>query len=162
MAGRFIRTRDLEFFDTVNKELVGDPVNSKDGVINQEVVIYKVDVYETTTNIYGESSSGRTYKKGVKLNCIIDAEDFDFETTEFGPDLNQNATFSFLRQSLIDAGNFVPDIGDVINWNYTYWEVSTINENQLLAGMQENNHSVVLSAYLTEPTRLNIQRLRSS
>ena len=128
MPGRFIRTRDLEFFDTVNKELVGDPVNSKDGVINQEVVIYKVDVYETTTNIYGESSSGRTYKKGVKLACIIDAEDFDFETTEFGPDLNQNATFSFLRQSLIDAGNFVPDIGDVINWNYTYWEVSAINE----------------------------------
>ena len=162
MAGRFVSQKDINLFNTINKELVGDPVNSKDGVINQEVVIYKVDVYETTTNIYGESSSGRTYKKGVKLNCIIDAEDFDFETTEFGPDLNQNATFSFLRQSLIDAGNVVPDIGDVINWNYTYWEVSAINENQLLGGMQENNHSVVLSAYLTEPTRLNIQRLRSS
>ena len=162
MAGRFLRSRDKEFFDTVNKELLGNPQTNKSGIINQEVVAYKVSVYETTTNIYGESSSGRTYKKGVKLNCIIDAEDFDFETTEFGPDLNQNATFSFLRQSLIDAGNFVPDIGDVINWNYTYWEVSTINENQLLGGMQENNHSVVLSAYLTEPTRLNIQRLRSS
>lgn len=162
MAGRFIRARDLEFFDTVNKELVGDPINSKDGIINQEVVIYKVSVYETSINIYGESSAGRTYKKGVKLNCIIEAEDFDFEVTEFGPDLNQNGTFSFLRQSLIDANNFVPDIGDVIDWNYSYWEISGVNENQLLGGMQENNHSVILTAYLTEPTRVNIQRLRSN
>mgnify|MGYP001433636028 CR=1 FL=1 len=73
MASRYYPQLDIDTFDKFNKELVGDPVNSKDGVINQEVVIYKVDVYETTTNIYGESSSGRTYKKGVKLNCIIDA-----------------------------------------------------------------------------------------
>ena len=161
MAGRFIRTRDLEFFDTINKELVGDPVNSKDGIINQEVVIYKVDVYETSTNIYGESSSGRTYRKGVKLNCIIEAEDFDFETTEFGPDANQNATFSIVRQSLVDV-NFVPDMGDIIEWNYAYFEISAINENQLLGGMQENNHSVVCTAYLTEQSRVNVERVRGN
>jgi hypothetical protein len=160
MAGRFIRSRDLEFFDTINKELLGDPINSKPGIINQEVVIYKVSVYETEVNFYGEASTGRTYRNGVKLACLIEAEDFDFETTEFGPDLMQNGTFSFLRQSLIDANNFVPDIGDVIDWNSSYWEINALNENQLIGGMQENNHSVIVTAYLTEPSRLNIERLR--
>ena len=161
MPGRFIRSRDLEFFDTVNKELVGDPNSEQSGVINQEVIVYKPSVYETSMNLYGESSSGRVYKNGIKLGCIIEADDFDFETTEFGPDLNQNATFSFLRQSLIDV-SFVPDMGDIIEWNYTYFEISSINENQLVAGMQENNHSVVCSAYLTEQTRVNIERVRGS
>lgn len=39
MAGRFIRSKDLEFFDTVNKELLGNPQTDKSGIINQEVVV---------------------------------------------------------------------------------------------------------------------------
>ena len=63
MAGRFIRSKDLEFFDTVNKELLGNPQTDKSGIINQEVVVYKVSVYETETNLYGEASSGETLPK---------------------------------------------------------------------------------------------------
>jgi hypothetical protein len=160
MPGRFIRSRDLDFFDTVNKELIGNPKTGKDGIINQEIIAYKISVYETDTNLYGESSSGKRYKNGIKLACLISAEDFDFSTSEFGPDVNQNASFSFIRQALIDA-NFVPDIGDVFEWNYTFWEVNSINENQLLAGMQENNHSVVCDAFMTDPTKVGLSRNRA-
>jgi len=160
MAGRFIRSRDVEFFDTVNKELVGDPIKSKPGVINQEVTAFKVSVYETKTNLYGESSSGRTYQKGISLNCIVEADDFDYELTEFGPDVNFNATFSFLRQSLKEA-SYVPDVGDILKWNYAHWEINAINENQLIGGMQDQNHSVVCTAHITEISRLNIERVRS-
>ena len=142
MPGRFLRSRDLNFFDTVNKELIGDPKSKKNGVINQEVVLYKISTYETQPNLYGESSSGRVYKNGIKLACIFEAADFDYEITEFGPDLNQDGTFSFLRQSLIDV-DFVTEIGDIIEWNYAYWEINEIQENQLIGGMQENNHSVI-------------------
>ena len=62
MPGRFLRSRDLSFFDTVNKELIGDPKSNKNGVINQEVVVYKISTYETQPNLYGESASGRVYK----------------------------------------------------------------------------------------------------
>jgi hypothetical protein len=160
MPGRFIRSRDLEFFDTINKELVGDVNSGKSGIINQEVVIYKISVYETKSNLYGEASSGKTYKNGIKVNCIIEAEDFDFEVTDFGPDLNQNGTFSFIRQSLIDV-NFVPDIGDVIEWNYAYWEINAMNENQLVGGDQQNNHSLICTAFLTEQTGTQVKRSRA-
>ena len=33
MPGCFIRSKDLNFFDTVNKELLGNPQTSKDGII---------------------------------------------------------------------------------------------------------------------------------
>jgi hypothetical protein len=159
MPGRFIRSRDLNFFDTVNKELLGNPQTNKDGIINQEVIVYKVAVYETETNLYGESSSGKRYQDGVKLTCLIEAEDFDFETNEFGPSANQNATFAFLRQQLIDA-NYVPDMGDVVEWNYTFFEINSINENQLIGGQQDNNHSVICTAFLADPTTVGLARSR--
>lgn len=159
MAGRFLRSKDLEFFDTVNKELLGNPQTEKSGIINQEVVVYKVSVYETETNLYGEASSGKRYQNGVKLTCLVTADDFDYDTNEFGPSANQNASFAFLRQQLIDA-NYVPDIGDVIEWNYGFFEIATINENQLLAGMQDNNHSVVCNAFLADPTKVGLSRSR--
>ena len=40
MAGRFVRSRDLEFFDTVNKELVGNAKASKDGIILQSISLW--------------------------------------------------------------------------------------------------------------------------
>ena len=49
--------------------------------------------------------------------CLIAAEDFDFNEDEFGVNNNQTATFSFLRQSFIDA-EMVLEIGDLISWNY--------------------------------------------
>ena len=42
MAGRFLSTRDNNFFHKVNKELLGDSLRSKEGIINQEVTIYQL------------------------------------------------------------------------------------------------------------------------
>ena len=97
MAGRFLPQRDINLITRVTKELVGDAKNNKDGIINQEVVIYKPSLQESSTNMYGEAADGiKIYKNGVQLAALVDADDFDFNQEEFGPDANQTATFSFL------------------------------------------------------------------
>ena len=68
MAGRFLSTRDNDFFHKVNKELLGDSLRGKDGIIDQEVTIYQLDVTETPTDMYGESASGKSWRPGVNLN----------------------------------------------------------------------------------------------
>ena len=50
--------------------------------------------------MYGESASGKRWKDGVKFACLVDAEDFDYNNDEFGPDEQQSATFNILRQTL--------------------------------------------------------------
>ena len=60
MAGRFLPQRDLDVFTRVNRELIGDLKSGKDGIINQQVVLYKISTHDTMTNLYGEAASGKT------------------------------------------------------------------------------------------------------
>ncbi len=161
MAGRFLPQRDVDLITRVTRELVGDKQNSKDGLINQECVVYKPSLQESVVNMYGEGAGGKkVYKNGVQMNALIAAEDFDFNQDEFGPDANQTVVFSFLRQSFIDA-SMVLELGDLIDWNYGYFEVGTINENQLIGGQFDQNYSVVANTFLIRKSSIQIERVRS-
>ena len=61
MAGRFLPQRDLDVFQRVNKELIGDLRLGKDGIINQQVVLYRISAYDTLTNMYGEAAAGKKW-----------------------------------------------------------------------------------------------------
>ena len=121
-----------------NRELLGEPNISDGGIIDQFVILYRVSVYETETNMYGEASEGKVYKQGVKLPCIVDAEDFDFNYDDFGPDNRQSVSFAFQRAYLVEV-DLKPEIGDIIKWNEGYFEVDKFNENQLIGGVQINH-----------------------
>ena len=161
MAGRFLPQRDVDLVTRVSKELVGDKQGNKDGLINQECVVYKPSLQESAVNMYGEAAGGKkVYKNGVQMAALVSADDFDFNTDELGPDAQQNATFSFLRQSFIDA-SMVLEIGDLIDWNYGYFEVGSINENQLVGGQFDQNFSVVATTFLIRKSSIQIERVRS-
>ena len=113
MASRFLSSRDIEQFTRFNRELVGDLKRDKDGIINQLVKIFQISASDTKTNLYGEAVGGvKTFSPGVELPCTIQADDFDFNTDEFGPDLRQTVVYSFMRDTLIEA-DFRPEIGDI-------------------------------------------------
>ena len=161
MAGRFLPQRDVDLVTRVSRELVGDKQGNKDGLINQECVVYKPSLQESAVNMYGEAAGGKkVYKNGVQMNALVAADDFDFNTDEFGPDAQQNVVFSFLRQAFIDA-SMVLEIGDLIDWNYGYFEVGSINENQLIGGMFDQNYSVVANTFLVRKSSVQIERVRS-
>ena len=152
MPGRFFSNKDLKAFDKFNKELINK-------VVSTTCIWYKISATDTAVNMYGESSGGKTYNPGVELNALIDAEDFEWETDEWGPDANQSVEFAFHRQSLIDISSSNPvviQIGDILEWNYAYFEVDTINENKLIGGQVNQNFDVVASAHLTRRSKLNL------
>ena len=161
MAGRFLPQRDVNLVTRVTRELVGDKQHNKDGLVNQECVVYKPSLQESAVNMYGEAAGGKkVYKDGVQMNALVAADDFDFNTDEFGPDAQQNVVFSFLRQAFIDA-SMVLEIGDLIDWNYGYFEVGSINENQLVGGQFDQNFSVVATTFLIRKSSIQIERVRS-
>ena len=160
MPGRFLPQRDLDVFQSINKELIGDLRVGKDGIINQTVAVYKISAYDTSTNLYGEAVGGKRYKPGVKIACLIDAADFDWSTDEFGADEQQDASFHILRQTLVDL-SVVPELGDILEWNWAHWEITSVNENQLIGGIQDNNWSVTCNTFRIRFSNLGVERVRS-
>jgi hypothetical protein len=55
----------------------------------------------------------------------------------------------------------VLEIGDLIDWNYGYFEVGSINENQLVGGQFDQNFSVVASTFLIRKSSVQIETVRS-
>ena len=159
MPQRFYGNKDLATFEKFNRELLGEPNIDDCGIIDQFVILHRVSVYDTETNMYGEASEGKVYKQGIKLPCIVNAEDIDFEFDEFGPDSKQNVTFAFQRAYLVEIGT-KPDIGDILKWNDGWFEIKDYNENQLVGGDPNKSHSIVVSAYSVRPPTHNLEEYR--
>ena len=118
--------RDASLVRHLNRELLHD-------VVTQECALYKIKIAETKINIYGEASGARYYYDPVLLNALIEREEMDQPTNEFGEEYSQLVTFKFLRDDLVDA-EIVPEVGDVILYYEDYFEVDTVINNQLFSG----------------------------
>ena len=121
----FGSNRDFNLLVNINRELLKD-------IVKQEVLYYKISLDDTEANIYGEALT-KNYWSPLKLNCLITRGDQVVTSDDFGPDLNREASFAFIRKDLVDV-NVVPEVGDIIIWNEDYYEVDTVRENQLFVG----------------------------
>ena len=123
----FVPQKEINLIDSMNEELI-------DEIVGQTVDIYKISIEETQENLYGESST-KYYNDGFRVNCLINWSEPTVESDEFGADVNTSVELYFHRTTLSEAG-FYPEIGDIVDWNDTYFEINAVTEPQLIAGHQ--------------------------
>ena len=86
---RFALGRDIRFFEGISRELV-------DAVVTTGVILYKLIIEDSKTNLYGESLS-KTYYQGVNCNAMIERGETQVTYEGFGADTNQTTQFRFNR-----------------------------------------------------------------
>ena len=100
------------------------------------------------------------YYQGLRVAALIEQEDQTYDTAEYpGAELNQAATFNFLRKTIKNAGLFL-ELGDVLSWNDSYWEVNGVVENQLVYGQTENTLTITVTTHMSRKTKLQLERVR--
>ena len=156
-------SRDISLFNSLNKELIND-------IIQTEVGYYKFVLERTTANVYGESQ-GKVYYEPVRMACLIKRDDQVWKSDDFGADIDQTLDFRFLKEGLKDI-NLVPEVGDILLFRNNFYEVDGKVENQLILGKDPdyaistgatdfgNSHSIILRTHLTDSTRLNLVPLK--
>ena len=149
---RFTLDRDIRFFEGISRELV-------DAVVTTAVVLYKLVIENSKTNLYGESLS-KTYYSGVECNAMIQREDTTATYEGFGSDQGQIVEFRFNRFSLKDTG-FYPEIGDIIFHNDAYFEIDNVREDQLIGGRVETGggeaFSIICSTFMSRRSSIQTE-----
>ena len=149
---RFALGRDIRFFEGISRELV-------DAVVTTAVVLYKLIIEDSKTNLYGESLS-KTYYQGVNCNAMIQREDSQANYEGFGSDTSQTVEFRFNKFTLEDTG-FYPEIGDIIFHNNGYFEIDIVTEDQLIGGRVETGDgeafSIICSTFMTRRSSIQTE-----
>ena len=128
-----------------------DLINS----MNEELI--EVNIEQTDDNIYGESST-KYYDVGFRVNCLIQFNEPEINQDEFGADTTGDIEMYFQRQNLSSGSlNFFPEIGDIVDWNDTYWEVDGVTEPQLVAGHPAYKHQIKATAHYARLSSLQIE-----
>ena len=131
---------------------------------NMKVGYFKIDLYKTKVNMYGESTE-KWYYPPVEVKCLIDRGEFAYTDTEYGPDINQTIKITIPRLNLEDL-NFTPEVGDIITDQERYYQVNTVDRSFItIPGAGDAGASLgtpgqiilfTLNAYLTRTTTLNL------
>ena len=147
---RFTLDRDIRFFEGISRELV-------DAVVTTAVVLYKLVIENSKTNLYGESLS-KTFYQGVECNAMIERQDTTATYEGFGSDQGQNVEFRFNRFTLKDTG-FYPEIGDIIYHNDAYFEIDNVREDQLIGGRtgDQEHFSIICSTFMTRRSTIQTE-----
>lgn len=148
---RFVSAQDYSTIIRMNKEIINTNVDAP-------VILYKMQLTETETNIYGEAKGNvkRRYQ-GVAIPCLWNQEEVETDVEKGTLDITQNIKFSFLRQELIDR-NIYPEMGDIIEADNSYWEIDQANEIQLYAGQQDFSFNVSCTAHLARKVSVQLDR----
>ena len=126
MCALFGGSRDISLFRYVNRELLGN-------VITQQCALYKFSLEQTTVNMYGEASGGKFLEGPYLFNALITVDDNTSPVSELGVDFNWGIEAAFLRDDLVDA-NVHPEVGDVLLYQESYFEIDNTNIKQFFAG----------------------------
>ena len=156
-------SRDISLFRNVNKELINN-------IIQTEVAYYKFALEQTKVNVYGEAP-GKQYYEPLKISCLINRQDQDWSSNDFGSDVVQSINFLFLKDELRDI-NLIPEVGDLLLFRNNFYESDSKIENQLILGKDKDyamstettdfgdSFYISINTHLSRVEKLNLVPLR--
>ena len=141
--------------------VINNVINTVINSTNQRVGYFKIDLYNTKANLYGESTE-KWYYPPVEVKCILERGDVTNTDTEYGVDVNQTLTIKVSLDTFKTTYNFTPEAGDIVSESEKYYEVSSVNRvvetipGGTPGGIPSQTIIYVLSAYLTRTSKLNL------
>lgn len=153
--------RDSKLLASINSELLNS-------VVDTEIELYKLQIEESDSNLYGESEN-KSYYDSILIPCLITKENKVASQDDYGHTYTRSAQFAISRDILVKA-DIYPEVGDIIFWDNEYYELDNVDANQYFTGKNPetwpngSTHgysvSIVVDAHATRQVPLGIRDIR--
>jgi hypothetical protein len=131
----FRSPKDIEFIKRINQELI-------EKVIGEKITYYPISLQYSETNFYGESKE-KVFDPPVEIYGLIEWQDQEISTTEFGQDIVYNLKVSILKKHLEDI-NVKPYEGDMVEYDNVKFEILKINNPIQIFGKEGQDIGFIL------------------
>ena len=123
----FFDERSYKFFNDISKELI-------EHVIRQKVKYYAVEEkLSQYDHFYGETKN-KTFRQPVEIFARILYNEPQVQTGQL-MDRSYSIDIYFQRERLIQDIGMFPRIGDFIEWDDKFFEISAVTEPQIVSGL---------------------------
>jgi hypothetical protein len=145
----------------VRNPVIDNAIKAAINNTNERVGYFKIDLYNTKSNLYGEAVE-KWYYPPVEVKCLLERGDVTNTDTEYGVDVNQTLTIKVPIDTFQTTYNFTPEVGDIVSESERYYEISSVNRTVITipggtsGGIASQTIMYVLSAYLTRTSKLNL------
>jgi hypothetical protein len=145
----------------VRNPVIDNAIKAAINNTNERVGYFKIDLYNTKANLYGESTE-KWYYPPVEVKCILERGDITNTDTEYGVDVNQTLIIKVSIDTFQSVYNFTPEVGDIVSESERYYEINSVNRTVVTqpggtpGGIVSQTIMYVLSAYLTRTSKLNL------
>lgn len=129
MARKFISKKEIAFINRVNKELI-------QGVIGQEVYYYQVLSEKTAANDLYNEAINKVFGSPVQCNALVMYENTQEKIGVLPADSTYKLDVYFHNHELVER-NLRPKMGDFVQFGELMFEIYSVSQPQLIAGMIE-------------------------
>lgn len=129
MSKLFITAKEINLFNTINKELIQK-------IVEQKIVYYSVSDEHTKANRLYDESIKKTVYSPVEIHARVLYKDPEQNTTNFSIDTKYNIECYFHLDELSER-KIIAREGDFIKWGEVLYEINKLTYPQLTFGSIE-------------------------
>ena len=153
--------RDMNLFNKLNQQLIQK-------FIDTTVQLLKLDPTSTKQNVYGQAMT-KFYMQPIKLYALIQHQQPQIVDQLYGVNY-QNFLKLRLNIQMLKQIKVYPEVGDVIKYNKSDFQISKVINNQFIGGQVKNQFSLILHCVHTAVsktqtsgnTKVGIQQRKSN
>jgi hypothetical protein len=136
----FVGKKERDLIKQVNTEL-------EERVLGQQILYYPLDV-ETSNyhSLYGEAIE-KNYLPPIHIYCLVEPVNYETLTNQYGVDRKQYVTVHFHSRRLQEDQDLFLQEGDIFLYGDSYFEITEIQESQLIYGQIDNKMELQVKAY---------------